>query len=68
MKIYSQHYIKETIPTDSPIVLIVTDENPAGVTLTVKDNLNNAMVSFNLPKIEMIESLQYIINELKATL
>lgn len=70
MKAYSQYYIKESGQQCSadPVVLIVTDEDPKGVTITVKDNsCGGTMTSFNLPRIAMIEALEYIVKKLKTT-
>ena len=64
MKAYSQYYIKGQDST----VLIVNDENPEGVTITIKNNSVGAITSFNLPRYEMIEALEYIINKIKTTL
>ena len=69
MKAGASYYIKRNKPSDSPMILIVTDENPEGVTLTVKDNsIEGSMTSFNLPRIEMIEALEYIVKKLKTTI
>jgi len=66
MEAYSQYYIKQK-QSPLPVVLIVTDENPAGVTITVKDNTEGGtMTSFNLPRQEMIEALEYILMKIKA--
>lgn len=63
---YSQYYIKAK-ESPLPVVLIVTDENPVGVTLTVKDNTpDGTMTSFNLPRQEMIEALEYILAKIKS--
>jgi len=67
MEIYSQHYIRGNKSEEKPKVLIVTDENPKGVTLTVKDNSDDgSMTSFSLPRLHMIEALEYIVAKLKA--
>ncbi len=68
MKAYSQYYIKQNRNEDNLVILIVTDEDPKGVTLTVKDNSpEGTMTSFNLPRMEMIEALEYIVKKLKTT-
>ena len=66
MKAYSTYHIREN-DEKSQIRLIVTDENPKGVTLTIKDNApEGTMTSFNLPRMEMIEALEYVLNKIKA--
>ena len=68
MKLYSQHYITPNKDSEKPIVLIVTDQDPEGVTITVKDNsTDGTMTSFNLPRIAMINALEYIVKKLKTT-
>ena len=68
MKLYSQHYITPNKDSEKPIVLIVTDQDPDGVTITVKDNSEGGtMTSFNLPRIAMINALEYIVKKLKTT-
>jgi len=68
MKLYSQHYITPNKDSEKPIVLIVTDQDPEGVTITIRDNLEGgAISSFNLPRIAMINALEYIVKKLKTT-
>jgi hypothetical protein len=69
MKLSSQYTVHEDKSGNTQKVLITTDEDPAGVTLTVKDNSpGGTMTSFNLPRRPMIEALVYIINKLKTTI
>ena len=64
MEKYSEYTIKE--PKDSPIKLIVLDQETKGVTLSVRDDFSDAMISFNLPRAPMIDALEYVLKKLKA--
>jgi hypothetical protein len=65
MEAHSNYYIKDK--HNSNKVVIVTDENPKGVTLTIKDNAKDGgQESFNLPRIQMIEALEYLLMKIKA--
>ncbi len=62
MEVHSNYYIKSK---DEPNkVVIVTDQNPTGVTLTLKDE--NLEVQFSLCRMEMIEALEYVLMKIKA--
>jgi hypothetical protein len=62
MEVHSNYYIKSK---DEPNkVVIVTDQNPTGVTLTLKDE--NSQVQFSLCRMEMIEALEYVLQKIKA--
>jgi len=69
MEKYSQFYIRQDRTSEESVVLIVTDEDPKGVTLTIKDNApGGSMTSFNLPRRPMIEALEYILKGIKITI
>ncbi len=68
MKLYSQYYITPNKDSEKPIVLIVTDQDPEGVTITIRDNSEGGSISsFNLPRIAMINALEYIVKKIKTT-
>lgn len=52
------------IDNENEQALCVADENPSGVTLSVNDKGNVA--SFNLPRVKMIEALEYLLLKIKA--
>ena len=69
MEINAQYCIKQKKNASEQVVLIVNDENPAGTTLTIKDNApGGQMVSFNMSRVEMVEALEYIVVKLKTNL
>ena len=48
-------------------IICVTDQDPKGVTITIKDNNEDgSQVSFSLCRMEMIEALEYILQKIKA--
>jgi len=65
MKAYSTYHISDS---KNSTRIIVTDEDPTGVTLTLKDmgDAEIKQASINMPRVEMIAALQYIINKIKA--
>jgi len=65
MEAYSNYYIKDKSNPNK--IMIVTDENPKGVTIVIKDNNEGGgQECFNLPRVEMIEALEYLILKIKA--
>lgn len=65
METYSNYYVKDKHNPEK--ILIVNDQNPAGVTLVIKDNSEHGgQESFSLPRLQMIEALEYILNKIKA--
>lgn len=47
-------------------VICFSDSNPQGVTIILTDNNEGKAVSFNLPRMEMIEALEYALQKIKA--
>ena len=65
MDAYSNYYIKSKHEENKTICF--TDQNPTGVTITLKDqNDNGGQISFSLPRTEMIEALEYVLLKIKA--
>lgn len=65
MDTYSNYYIKSKHEENK--IICFTDQNPKGVTMTIKDNNENGgQVSFSLPRMEMIEALEYVLHKIKA--
>ena len=65
MKIHSNYYITDKNSPDK--IVIVTDENPTGVTILLKNTAGEGwQESFTLPRAEMIQALEYILVKLKA--
>lgn len=46
--------------------LYVLDSNPKGTTLEIVDEINGDKKHFNLPRNQMIETLEFILKKLKA--
>lgn len=72
MKAHSKYIIEEKSMfngTDKKpgMQLIVTDEDPHGVTIEIMNDCGVPQNNFNLPRIKMIEALEYILNKLKTT-
>lgn len=63
MEIHSNFYIKSKHEPNK--VVIITDQNPTGVTLTIKDE--TTQVQFSLCRQEMIEALEYVLMKIKAS-
>lgn len=53
-----------TIENEYSQTLFVADENPIGVTVSVNDKGN--VSSFNLPRQQMVEALEYLLLKIKA--
>jgi hypothetical protein len=65
MDAYSNYYIKSKNEPNK--IVTFTDQNPTGVTLTLKDqNDEGYELSFSLPRMEMIEALEYVLQKIKA--
>lgn len=65
MDVYSNYYIKSK--NEANKIVTFTDQNPTGVTLTIKDqNIDGMQLSFSLPRMEMIEALEYVLQKIKA--
>lgn len=65
MDAYSNYYIKSKNEPNK--IITFTDQNPTGVTLTLKDqNDEGGQLSFSLPRMEMIEALEYVLQKIKA--
>jgi hypothetical protein len=65
MDAYSNYYIKSKNEPNK--IVTFTDQNPTGVTLTLKDqNDEGGQLSFSLPRMEMIEALEYVLQKIKA--
>lgn len=65
MDAYSNYYIKSKNELNK--IVTFTDQNPTGVTLTLKDqNDGGGQLSFSLPRMEMIEALEYVLQKIKA--
>jgi hypothetical protein len=65
MDAYSNYYIKSKNEPNK--IVTFTDQNPTGVTLTLKDqNDEGGELSFSLPRMEMIEALEYVLQKIKA--
>jgi len=65
MDAYSNYYIKSKNEPNK--IVTFTDQNPTGVTLTLKDqNDEGGHLSFSLPRMEMIEALEYVLQKIKA--
>lgn len=66
METFSNYYIKDKNEPDK--IIIVTDQDPKGVTITIKNmGGNECQEHFSLPRLQMIESLEYIVAKLKTT-
>lgn len=64
METFSNYYIKSK--TEANKIVIFSDQNPTGVTLTIKDQNDENQISFSLPRMEMIEALEYVLQKIKA--
>lgn len=65
MELSSTYYIKDAHYSFTEI--IINDSNPQGVTLTINDtSKDGTQNSFTLPRMEMIEALEYILLKIKA--
>ena len=65
MDAYSTYYIKSKQEINK--IICFTDQNPTGVTITLKDqNDGGNQISFSLPRMEMIEALEYVLQKIKA--
>lgn len=65
MDTYSNYYIKSKNEPNK--IVTFTDQNPTGVTITLKDqNEGSNQISFSLPRMEMIEALEYVLQKIKA--
>jgi len=65
MEIYANYYIKAKHNPDK--IIIVTDQNPTGVTIMIKSNSDTAgQESFTLCRNDMIEALEYILDKIKS--
>jgi hypothetical protein len=65
MDAYSNYYIKSKDEPNKIVTFI--DQNPTGVTLMLKDqNDDGGQLSFSLPRTEMIEALEYVLQKIKA--
>lgn len=65
MDAYSNYYIKTKHEENK--IICFTDQNPTGVTITLKDqNEGSNQISFSLPRMEMIEALEYVLQKIKA--
>ena len=75
MEAKSTYMIKDD-GKENYILLIVTDEDPGGVTIEISNgitiesfnyNLGTQPLKFNMPRKPMIEALEYIVKKLKST-
>lgn len=57
---------RETGETGGPNYISVSDIDPTGVTMSIRDGSGEPLKSFNLPRQDMIEALEYIVAKLKA--
>lgn len=64
METYSNYHI--TSKNEPKKVVCFTDSNPKGVTLLITDENKEDTISFNLPRMEMIEALEYVLAKIKA--
>ena len=66
MKAYSNYYIVDKNEPEK--IVIINDENPIGVTITIKDTSEETggQKSFSLPRMAMIEALEYVLLKIKA--
>ena len=65
METYSNYYIKDKNNPEK--IVIVNDENPKGVTILIKDTSETGgQESFTLPRMQMIEALEYVLQKIKA--
>lgn len=65
MDTHSNYYIKSKTEPNKIVTFI--DQNPIGVTLMIKDqNEDGGQLSFSLPRMEMIEALEYVLLKIKA--
>ena len=65
MEAYSNYYIKDKNNPNK--IVIVSDENPTGVTILIKDTSETGgQESFSLCRIDMIKALEYILQKIKA--
>lgn len=72
MKAHSKYIIEDKSQFNSadkkpPMLLIVTDEDPQGVTVEIMKDCEEPQNKFNLPRVAMIEALEYILYKLKTT-
>lgn len=65
MKAYSNYYIKDSDVKGK--VMIVSDQDPTGVTFLVKDLSDDGrQESITLPRQKAIEALEYLVAKIKA--
>lgn len=65
MDAYSNYCIRSKNEPNK--IVTFTDQNPTGVTLTLKyQNDEGSQISFSLPRMEMIEALEYVLLKIKA--
>ena len=64
METYSNYYIKSK--NEPKKVVCFADSNPRGVNLLITDEAKEETISFNLPRMEMIEALEYVLAKIKA--
>lgn len=57
---------RETGATGGPVYISVSDVDPVGVTISILNGSGDSVKSFNLPRQDMIEALEYIVAKLKA--
>lgn len=57
---------REANGTSGAHYIIVSDIDPTGVTMSIRDGSGEPVNSFNLPRQDMIEALEYIVAKLKA--
>jgi hypothetical protein len=62
MEAHSNYYIESK--HEPKKVIIISDQDPTGVTLTMKDEISE--VQFSLCRKEMIEALEYVLIKIKA--
>lgn len=73
MKAHSKYTIEEKsqfvgLQREPGRLLIVTEEDPVGVTVEIINDFGVPQNKFNLPIIQMIEALEYILKKLKTTI
>lgn len=64
MDTYSNYHIKSKNEPNKTVCF--ADSNPKGVTLLITDKNKEDTISFNLPRMEMIEALEYVLAKIKA--
>jgi len=63
MDTYSNYHIKSK---QEPDKIVCFSDNERGVNLLITDNKKEDTISFLLPREEMIEALEYVLQKIKA--